>query len=57
MIGSETDADTYLKDLLANERKRSMTVIRVYAVHIEDKRLKKYFEKKGMEILMAYRES
>jgi hypothetical protein len=55
MIGSESDLDAYLKDLLANEGKRSMTVIQVYSVHIEDKRLKKYFIKKGREILGTYR--
>jgi hypothetical protein len=54
MIGSESDADFYLKDLFTNERKRSMTVVRVCAVHIEDKRLKKYFEKRGMEILADF---
>jgi hypothetical protein len=57
MIGSESDADAYLKDLFTYENKRSITVVRVYAIHIKDKRLKKYFEKRGMEILMAYRES
>jgi hypothetical protein len=55
MIGSESDADAYLKDLLAEEGKRSMTIIRSHAVRIEDKRLKEYFIGKGREILRTYR--
>lgn len=51
MVGSKSDVDAYLKDLFTNELHRSMSVVRSYAVHITDKRLKGYFEKRGLEML------
>jgi hypothetical protein len=54
MVGSKSDVDAFLKDLFTTELYRSMPAVRSYAVRITDKRLKRYFEKRGLEMLAEF---
>jgi hypothetical protein len=53
-IESETEADSYLKDLLAKPENRSLTEVRTHAALIRDKRLQDYFVERAKEILKTY---
>ena len=54
-IENESEADTYLKDLLARPEYRSMTEVQSRAQKdIPDPQLKKYFIDKAKEILKTY---
>jgi hypothetical protein len=53
-IESETEADYYLRNVLAQQKYRSMDEVHSRARKIKDSRLKVYFINKGNEILKAY---
>lgn len=53
-IESESEADAYLRDLLAKNEYRSISEVESRAIKfIEDKNLQKYFIRKGQAILDA----
>ena len=54
-IENETEADEYLKDLLATPQYRSMNEVQIRAqTYITDAQLKKYFIDKARDILKTY---
>ena len=54
-IESESEADDYLRDLLAKHEYRSMNEVNMRAQkYIKDKYLKNYFINKAREILKTY---
>ena len=53
-IESESEADHYLRNLLAQHKYRSMDEVRSRAREIKDPRIKPYFINKGKEMLKAY---
>jgi hypothetical protein len=54
-IENETEADEYLKDLLATPQYRSMNEVQIRAQnHITDAQLNKYFIDKAKDILKSY---
>jgi len=54
-IEDETQADKYLKDLLAKRQYRSMSEVQIRARnYITDAQLKKYFTDKAKDILKTY---
>lgn len=54
-IDNETEADEYLKDLLATPQYRSMDEVKIRAqTYITDAQLKKYFTDKAKDILKTY---
>jgi hypothetical protein len=53
-IESESEADYYLRNLLAQHKYRSMDEVHSRAREIKDPRIKLYFINKGKEMLKAY---
>jgi hypothetical protein len=53
-IESESEADYYLRNLLAQHKYRSMDEVRSRARAINDPRIKEYFINKGKAMLKAY---
>lgn len=55
IIESESEADSYLKDLLEKNEYRSIDEIKMRAQkYIKDPNIKNYFINKGKEILKTY---
>ncbi len=55
IIENESEADNYLKDLLAKPEYRSMDKVTIRAQkYIKDEHLKNYFSNKAKEILKTY---
>ena len=53
-IESESEADYYLRNLLAQHKYRSMDEVHSRAREIKDPRIKLHFIDKGKEMLKAY---
>jgi hypothetical protein len=53
-IESESEADYYLRNILAQHKYRSMNEVNSRAREIKDPRIKEYFTNKGREMLKAY---